>query len=45
MLKAVDMPAAEYGEIQARLMLKAEDIRRRSLESLKKVLRSIDGDI
>ena len=45
MLKAVDMPAAEYGEIQARLMLKAEDIRRRSLENLKKVLRSIDGDI
>jgi len=26
-------------------MLKAEDIRRRSLENLKKVLRSIDGDI
>lgn len=45
MLKAVDMPAVEYGEIQARLMLKAEDIRRRSLENLKKVLRSIDGDI
>ena len=45
MLKAVDMPAAEYGEVQAQLMLKAENLRRRSLENLKKVLRSIDDDI
>lgn len=38
---AVDMTAADYEQLQSGLQKKAEDIRNRSLENLKKVLQSI----